>query len=495
MQRLRKRNNIVVTRMPLSAIPIARVHSVLLSGCQEWLLCRKCLLCLGVVFAVGLLSVAPAHGEPRNSVEAFLVEYRRGNGVGASHDAFTTFLSQNATTWSAEAVNNAWRAWFHEQKPWISSTQLAELLQARRDSISSLRILYHHSMKEHATSTRFSYSTREEFALSGEKALIRSIWETESGEDKLLTYDGQVERRFYANTMSGTIRPHDTMVRFYMGLSPFTSSLLCDSEADYGSIVFSRDVIALLKRGVLHEQPVDIAGVECFVVSVGTPIAFKAYLDPKRDFSVLRYEEYWHRRAENGLPTESFLSVRWDNEGLIHYGNGLWLPSQVVRRSYVSDAILRKRDTFLLSATAKAGDLFMEEFVALESATLNEKIDDAVFSDTFPRGARIVDRIANLAYLQGDPFVRPETILDALDSVVEMAEEKVYAFEESSPHSGNVDASDSIPREEGHAPNSAILRWWMLLTALSLCIMVFLLVVHVRYKKTAAAPSRMPRDV
>jgi hypothetical protein len=136
-----------------------------------------------------------------------------------------------------------------------------------------------------------------------------------------------------------------------------------------------------------------IDNIKCVVVTNGSE---RIYLDPLKDFSVVKIENYMSVFDESTKTFEDVLCKSVVLLDHVDYGNGIWFP-QSVRVSY-SDGSHFDRNVSM----------------SIKNVELNKEIDPNFFVDVFPEDALVADTIRGIVYMWSD---RP-SIEATLKSVV-----------------------------------------------------------------------------
>jgi hypothetical protein len=281
-------------------------------------------------------------------------------------------------------------------KPNIKGEDLAKLTVSKRASIRDIRQSYkYHGEKLDASGRVVAYEdNRVTQILSGNKLLVdeNRISKGFSGLsscNSCLSYDGHVLRildrknknRFHADIMQfgpreGYLLPQDAL----------SAAMLVDSHAMSNPNTLIDLVEVLDPSGVqVLEDTETVRGIKCLVITDGT---YRIYLDPSRDFSVVRFEVWGYENnsaeiKENDLYRKGEVKRRQDLQDLHDYGNGIWLPMTIEWVSY------------------EHGKPVTRETTTVESIEINKGIDDKVFTDIIPKNTIVTDGIRNAVYRYG----------------------------------------------------------------------------------------------
>lgn len=421
-------------------------------------------------------------------IHAFLFLYISEANAGSLRDSGPPphVLSRNDTAvndWllqqempSSDMVQSTWHAWRESRTSALTTIDLADLIEMKRDSIVDMSISY--TTTNVPTTPRKAqggwssltdlWSSRMECIQSGDKILQRTLrgrsfsdWDM----NLVKSYDGEKEasyRVYRDSSPTGQISEFQGRSFFQDSYGPLTLSMLRNSERDLGFRWLVTDIVALLRtEGAWLDEgnPERINGVECTPVGLGTPSLFKAYLDPTRDYSVVKFEQYHNAYDTYGLAQDRFISDTWVCEDLEDHGNGLWLPRKITRKIY--------------SPRSEAdepvpGKLLAESVTHVESARFNEGIADEVFTDIIPKGVRVRNSIAGITYnnLTGDTL---EGLLD--ESLLEIGALSPTAENTSSAETATV--GENAPRADAGSRFIGNVGWLTVLTGF--CLIMFYL--------------------
>jgi hypothetical protein len=151
---------------------------------------------------------------------------------------------------------------------------------------------------------------------------------------------------------------------------------------------------------IINEDLVAVDGIDCILISNGNSI----YLDPSKDYSVVKIEDFRVVIDPNGEEREIPLETVTMSDH-VDYGNGIWVPHKIdVTYSFGDDS---------------DGRVIIE----VKNVEVNKKIGDELFTNIFPDDTVVADAVHNLVYTWSD---RP-SIEATLKSVVKS--KRVWTFQ------------------------------------------------------------------
>lgn len=292
----------------------------------------------------------------------------------------------------------AYRYWAASQRVGVSRGDIAALIEAQRSSLYDLRVSYQTSYYRRSDSDGLVAKGRydEESAKSGDKLFHKYMKSGFPGEHeftRISAYDGKVVRTYsqVGQRREGTVFALDDRSLFCGIHSPLYAAMLIDSEPVYGQSVPSADIVSLLREDttVVLEQKELVDGREVIVVVMSMPPMVKVYLDPKRDYAVLRNETFRKIGPQKEHLTSSTLYGVVKCEELEETGEGLWLPRKVTTEIYSTTA----------AGGVVVGTVIERRIMTSSEAAINKGVPDDVFVDIFPSGTKVCDAITGIEYI------------------------------------------------------------------------------------------------
>jgi hypothetical protein len=299
-------------------------------------------------------------------------------------------------------IRDLWSALAQKQQPVISREDLAAIIKAQRSALNNA-VLDFDVTSEPLTGSGQKTAAHYRSMLSGNKAYMQS----QAGPtlDKLgprtvMAYDGTALRVLQEQTKGlhqGGIEPLQSRKGFFSPDHLLASAMLLDSERDLGQKWPVYDLVAMLEQPVtiVLEQRETVDGVNAVVV---TDMRHRIYLDPDRDFAVVRTEQWQLAKDQNGKPVNQKLAYARNNRNLVDSGNGIWLPKEV-EQTWFKDGKPTDR-----SVTRAA------------EAKLNASITDDDFRNIFPYGTSISDAINDLRFINGGDNSISRLLSDELEA-------------------------------------------------------------------------------
>lgn len=278
------------------------------------------------------------------------------------------------------------------QKPSVQRKEILALYEAKRVSLHDCIISYTnvHSNDKDRKSSQISFV----FAFSKNKLFLDKKgkrWDTDS-ERLTASYDGEnlkLVREPDSNLPNASVSEQISRKFFYEPHMPlYVVMLFSAARCDYPPELAGTDFVDFLKdEGSTHvfQQEKDINGSKCIVV-LNTGKRF--FLDPKRDYSVVRFEQFEHEYAPNtqGLRhlVGRHMRLRVDNHDLVDHGNGIWLPTKTVCSSFAENGKTEQMTTIVTDVR------------------VNKGITDAFFTDITPEHSFVFDSVRKMTYMQSD---------------------------------------------------------------------------------------------
>jgi len=285
------------------------------------------------------------------------------------------------------------------QKPAISPSDLSQLFKSTREAFVSgdLRI--------NATRKAGNGELKGEdyrMVFSGPKRLLEMTRSSLSSDflkgaskSTAKSYDGQVVRHFRtfaAAESQGGLSKLESLTAFTPAdVDLFAKMMLSDSEVSYGAKNLHIDLPFFLEQDlIVFDEGLQVNGYECIALTNG---GFDLFVSPLLNFSVVRIL----RRGRNfEAAFERNLSEFTEPLPGVH------IPTKIVERD-------GERPVLTLTVT---------------KISLNESIDDAVFTGVIPPGTHVSDLVRNLVYTQA----RPGTIGAILDNVIVQKPTSIWIY-------------------------------------------------------------------
>lgn len=262
------------------------------------------------------------------------------------------------------------------QHPSIEPRKLAAIMKAKRDSIVTIYIKYHVAHENHPSGLRTESIT---YAESGVMEYVRATNQVDAGSKRIvapnlvMAFDDMVVRRYEeSNPPRAEIRVFDQGLHLEL-IQLHTNPLVQAMMSEWATIGDKPQPITDLytyfmgDHAIIFEQPETVDSVRCIMGSFG--FLFAVYLDPERDYALLRRESFSNASGKR------LLRSRVDFSDLQDCGGGLWLP--------------RKFTKVLFDQTGKR-EYSME--VTVDTLKVNQGVEGLSFTDgIFPEGVEVTD--------------------------------------------------------------------------------------------------------
>lgn len=289
------------------------------------------------------------------------------------------------------------------QSPAITTNQLCKIFQSKRDSLDNYHLKYATKSTSLAKggNSEILYWVEREFAKSGGKVLIKSR-DLVSGkkQSNTIVFDGinMVHLREAAGDMpqAGISSSDHNLAGYFLDSNmPVTRAGLFDTKL-YGFPHPTLDMIMFLEgddgRGKPYYPPITfekgevINGSSCILVANGNHSAF---LDVDKDYSLVRFEEYAPKISQNSAGVTvlvgRYIVFRATLHDLRSYGNGIWLPQEILSEGYDHEGRLILRDSVLVT-----------------DVHVNTDLPDSFFTDIIPSNALVSDGKNQMTYRYND---------------------------------------------------------------------------------------------
>lgn len=329
----------------------------------------------------------------------------------------------------------AWQVWRSSQNPAKEKEELVELVVRVRDSIRTARFEYdlHWNTEDIREGGSFD-GTRWRIAFAGKQQLRAQMAEDQTGWNSIVSDDGTVRRtlsnRDDLNHPVGQIEQAKAMPEPVPSISPLGSALYGDAfvrrDDERDSSRAGTGLSSLLRQDDVYilEQTRDINGVSCVVVAWMAPPAAKLYLDPERNMAVVRKESFqrsWSPDEWSEGVWSRFRSVT-EHSDLIEVSEGLWLPQKIKTTRYRDGQVVSTRN------------------VQATTLEINERIPSGEFSDIFPDGTVVIDKIQGISYRVG--------LTSSVENLMDEAVARIQAGDGSASESDHAEQrrrSDGAP--------------------------------------------------
>ncbi|MDR2438285.1 MAG: hypothetical protein LBE12_02790 [Planctomycetaceae bacterium] len=296
------------------------------------------------------------------------------------------------------------------QKPLISKNALAKLIDSKIASIQSIRIKYEVEVRSLDMSSSESDHRMVDFIMDkGQFYVNYSFNNKRKSTDKTLTqtikaYNGgyvSSVKFFYdkSRIIEGEILPFEGLEELFPYECPLYYSCLFSQEILTQANKTPLSLSAALsgtedQSGIIYEKTVPIDGVNCIQIYFD---ATRFYLDPNKDFSIVRIEKYrFVQDPSDGTEKQTTFRV-FSMSDHIDCGNGVWIPKYL----------------HLIYNLGSRHD--RQVTIRVFDVEINKKIDPKIFTDIFPEETFVSDLVHKLTYKWSD---RP-SIESTLDSIIQ----------------------------------------------------------------------------
>jgi hypothetical protein len=180
---------------------------------------------------------------------------------------------------------------------------------------------------------------------------------------------------------------------FYHLNMPLFPAMLFNPARCNASWQFNFDLESFLDAEKTHvfEQDIQLNEKKCILV---LDLSTKIYLDPEKDFSVIRFEKYAHNAIPVPSPqsfsgqdvriTGRTLIYRSDLMDLKNCENGIWIPLKI------ENTIFNKQN------------VIEQSIVTVKDVQINKGIPKTFFTEIIPENSFVFDAPNNLTYKQSD---------------------------------------------------------------------------------------------
>jgi hypothetical protein len=298
-----------------------------------------------------------------------------------------------------------WKKIISLQKSTISRADLLSIFRAKRNSLNDVKITYSEkTLNCRNIAQQIEHQYAYTFAFAPDRLFL-----DRNGDDfehVITSYDGKVVRTVtehnsdlpnadVMNTSSLRLRIVHPLInmpffaaRFYHLNMPLFPAMLFNPARCDASWQFNFDLESFLEAEKTHvlDRDIQLNGKKCIVV---LDLSTKIYLDPEKDFSVIRFEKYAHNAVPTQLqstpiPLSSLLGqdvritgrkliYRSDLTDLKNYGNGIWIPSKI--------------ENTIFNTTFNEQNVVEQSVVTIEDVRVNEGIPQTFFTEIVLVGA------------------------------------------------------------------------------------------------------------
>jgi hypothetical protein len=182
---------------------------------------------------------------------------------------------------------------------------------------------------------------------------------------------------------SASIDPISSRSKSFLSATPLCQSMLFDTvSAEMPHIGFD---FLLCGNMIVFEKEKQLNDHACLIMGNKNRMY---YLDKDKDFSVVKKEVYSSitEDYEDGFRIVGrYLSEQTEFMDIQDFGNGIWLPNNVVYTQF-----------------NKEGKIIRVETIKVEEMKLNSGLQKKFFTDIIPENAMIADGIRGLVYRQSD---------------------------------------------------------------------------------------------
>ena len=292
------------------------------------------------------------------------------------------------------------------QEPLVSQSELRSFVEARRDSLWSLRVTWNSEVEGAGgmQGPAGHISRQGEFVFKGSKVYYREKHGPSAGslkEEQTLAYDGAVLRKRFVPEESGQ-QPLNTEDRFgglddfYRPGNPLRESLLVNSEAGFESPFGEFDLVKLVGGPLfIQEKPEVVEGISCVLV---TDTFRQVYLATDFGLAPVRYVRRTFRTTSEGDNVKAIDTTHTlTSTEFRDCGDGIVIPFRTEQIVAEGDRIQAKTVT------------------VVTRCEVNSDVDDSLFVNIFPRDSIVHDDIHKVIYAVS----KKPSIAGTLDKVIQ----------------------------------------------------------------------------
>ena len=270
--------------------------------------------------------------------------------------------------------------------PELTRETLLNIMKKERDSISTYHFKY--SVR---TDVKFQQKPFDDMKKYVEYEIIRSdgkAWITtgfERGAPPMCftTWNGEALKTWCPIAKKGKIDKGDDSLGWALAASdtsPLDSAMLRRIPTATQGIF--PDLASMLESPRTIVATEEHGGIKAVVVRAGP---YTIWLDPARGYAVIDII----CEATSGTKKTPWFGT--ENMGFQDCGNGLWLPTETIRKQYSPPN----------NPEHPAGTLWYVQTVRVEVLEINKEYPDSLFDLQFPEGTKVDDQVAHMTYESG----------------------------------------------------------------------------------------------
>lgn len=410
-------------------------------------------LIFGCILTVWI--TVPVHGEDQSAydeVNSWMLDEKKASGSLPGSFELAERINAAKDSLPPEKKWELWRTWWKAQQPTINKDELIEILKAKREAIESCRLRYSVQIEEADEGGRLNPSGYETYQFLMKHGKLKVERDRGSSPEQLdgvyiRAYDGEMVRTFkdYEKPAGarGTVEKFQSRTAYFDLGSPLSLQMMLNSERDYTFKMPVYDLVYFLQLGgYILERPETVNGRKALVCALGVPPVFQVWLDPERNFAVLRFQTNYLHTDEDGPDGAVFgLSPEYTREATDFQdcGGGIWLPETVVEeRFYDENHVV-------------GPDVVNRTVSKVHQMEINQPIEDSEFQRIYPSGTLVEDFVAGTTYYVGpvDEFekVVSETVAPVKDATAPSKVE-VQPDQPSGPAERDLPQRESIPGQQ-----------------------------------------------
>lgn len=278
-----------------------------------------------------------------------------------------------------------WQEITAKQHSYVSKDELCRIIQSKRQSIKSILCTYRigNDMYKYVLKNNNAYFEWNN-NLNGQSHGLRSV----SSKDLRIVHF-PTDQDNHKDIVNASISPlsEEYVSAGLCSDSPLSQSMLENTSA-FGSKHWGMDLcnyIETFPLACIFEKTEELNGHHCIVLA---DLYTKIYLDIERDFALYALLDY-QVTDENKENSDKTFTRSLDSSRILHnlkdYGNGIWLPEWVEKKTFNLD-----------------GSVNSESRITYEEIKLNIKLKDSFFEDVIPDGALVADSIRDMVYMWGN---------------------------------------------------------------------------------------------
>jgi len=356
------------------------------------------------LIAIPTAQALAADSEAYGRVQSWLSAQKETTGFLPGPLELMRKMAQEGDGLSRAERSMTWLLWRQAQRPPVSLQQIADRVAATRESIKTIRLGYTVLTETASERGRLRPSAFEQCSFFKKQDKLLFSQQTGRSAERLgrLTvraYDGKMDRtridRGPDRPPSGLLAILAGRAAYYDPNGPLGLQMLIDTEADLGMelLVYDLEAFVTHELACVLEKPDVVDGRKAIVCIGGTPPTFMVWLDPERNFAVLRVQTNRVSVDSEGrlVIDEWKVSSLREATDLVDCGDGVWLPRKIVYQAWTSE-----------EQRTPGPNVLQRRTVEIQQAVVNQPIDDSVFTDIFPPGTRVRDTITGERFTEGD---------------------------------------------------------------------------------------------